>query len=245
MIEFQHVSFGYSNEREILQDVSFSVQPGEFIGIVGVTGGGKSTIIDLLLRFGHPSSGQILLDGHPLSTYRLEDYRKQVGLVPQDIFLWNRTIRENLLYVNPTATEEEMIKAAKQAQMMPLIENLPEGWETLIGDRGVRLSGGEKQRLAIARTLLRKPSILLLDEPTSALDARTEFLLQACLEEVYKDKTIIVVAHRLATVRNADRIFVVNQGRIEEAGSHEELMTKQGYYYELAKQQFEVSKLVG
>lgn len=244
-IEFQHVSFGYSDEREILQDVSFSIRSGEFIGIVGATGGGKSTIIDLLLRFGQPRTGQILLDGHPLSSYRLEDYRKQVGLVPQDIFLWNRTIRENLLYVNPEATEEEMMKAAEQAQMIPLIENLPDGWETLIGDRGVRLSGGEKQRLAIARTLLRKPSILLLDEPTSALDAKTEFLLQACLEEVYNDKTIIVVAHRLATIRNADRILVVNKGRIEESGPHEELMAKQGYYYELAQQQYKVSALVG
>ncbi|WP_028778902.1 ABC transporter ATP-binding protein [Shimazuella kribbensis] len=244
-IEFEHVSFGYSDEREILQDVSFAIKPGEFIGIVGATGGGKSTIIDLLLRFGQPRTGQILLDGQPLNAYQLKDYRKQIGLVPQDIFLWNRTIRENLLYVNPSATEEELRKAADQAQMKQLIENLPEGWNTLIGDRGVRLSGGEKQRLAIARTLLRKPSILLLDEPTSALDAKTEFLLQACLEEVYQEKTIIVVAHRLATIRNADRILVVNQGRIEESGSHEELMEKKGYYYELAKQQYQVSTLVG
>jgi ABC-type multidrug transport system fused ATPase/permease subunit len=244
-IEFEHVSFGYSDEREILQDVSFAIKPGEFIGIVGATGGGKSTIIDLLLRFGKPRTGQILLDGQPLNAYQLKDYRKQIGLVPQDIFLWNRTIRDNLLYVNPAATEEELRKAADQAQMKQLIENLPEGWNTLIGDRGVRLSGGEKQRLAIARTLLRKPSILLLDEPTSALDAKTEFLLQACLEEVYQEKTIIVVAHRLATIRNADRILVVNQGRIEESGSHEELMEKKGYYYELAKQQYQVSTLVG
>jgi ABC-type multidrug transport system fused ATPase/permease subunit len=244
-IEFEHVSFGYSDEREILQDVSFAIKPGEFIGIVGATGGGKSTIIDLLLRFGQPRTGQILLDGQPLNSYQLKDYRKQIGLVPQDIFLWNRTIRDNLLYVNPTATEEELRKAADQAQMKQLIENLPEGWNTLIGDRGVRLSGGEKQRLAIARTLLRKPSILLLDEPTSALDAKTEFLLQACLEEVYQEKTIIVVAHRLATIRNADRILVVNQGRIEESGSHEELMEKKGYYYELAQQQYQVSTLVG
>jgi ABC-type bacteriocin/lantibiotic exporter with double-glycine peptidase domain len=244
-IEFQQVSFGYSDERNILQDVSFTIQPGEFIGIVGATGGGKSTIIDLLLRFGQPRTGQILLDGQPLASYQLQDYRKHVGLVPQDIFLWNRTIRDNLRYVNPSSTEEEMIQAAEQAQLMSLIENLPEGWDTLIGDRGVRLSGGEKQRLAIARTLLRKPSILLLDEPTSALDAKTEYLLQECLEEVYKDKTIIVVAHRLATIRNADRILVVNRGRIEESGSHEELMAKQGYYYDLAKQQFQVSTLVG
>jgi ABC-type multidrug transport system fused ATPase/permease subunit len=244
-IEFQQVSFGYSDERNILQDVSFTIQPGEFIGIVGATGGGKSTIIDLLLRFGQPRTGQILLDGQPLASYQLQDYRKHVGLVPQDIFLWNRTIRDNLRYVNPSSTEEEMIQAAEQAQLMSLIENLPEGWDTLIGDRGVRLSGGEKQRLAIARTLLRKPSILLLDEPTSALDAKTEYLLQECLEEVYKDKTIIVVAHRLATIRNADRILVVNKGSIEESGSHEELMAKQGYYYDLAKQQFQVSTLVG
>lgn len=244
-IEFQQVSFGYSDEREILQDISFSIQSGEFIGIVGATGGGKSTIIELLLRFGEPRSGQIFLDGKSLASYQMKDYRKHIGLVPQDIFLWNRTIRDNLLYVNPSATEQEMIRAAEQAQLMSLIDNLPEGWDTLIGDRGVRLSGGEKQRLAIARTLLRNPSILLLDEPTSALDAKTEFLLQQCLEEVYKDKTIIVVAHRLATIRHADRILVVNQGRIEESGTHEELMEKQGYYYELAKQQFEVSTLVG
>jgi ABC-type multidrug transport system fused ATPase/permease subunit len=244
-IEFQHVSFGYSDEREILQDVSFAIEPGEFIGIVGATGGGKSTIIDLLLRFGKPQSGQILLDGRPLQEYQLQDFRKHIGLVPQDIFLWNRTIEENIRYVNQTATEQELLQAARDAQLLPLIEQLPEGWQTLIGDRGVRLSGGEKQRLAIARTLLHNPAILLLDEPTSALDAKTEELLQECLEEVYKDKTIIVVAHRLATIRNADRILVVNQGRIEESGSHEELINLQGYYYELAKQQYQLSYMVG
>ncbi len=240
-IEFQHVSFGYSDEREILQDVSFQIQPGEFIGIVWATGGGKSTIIDLLLRFGKPQSGQILLDGRPIQEYQLQDFRKHMGVVPQDIFLWNRTMEENLKYVNHTATADEINKAAGDAQLLSLIEQLPEGWKTLIGDRGVRLSGGEKQRLAIARTLLRNPSILLLDEPTSALDAKTEFLLQQCLEEVYRDKTIIVVAHRLATIRNADRILVVNQGRITETGTHQELMELQGYYYELAKQQYQTT----
>jgi ABC-type multidrug transport system fused ATPase/permease subunit len=244
-IEFQHVSFGYSAEREILQDVSFKIESGEFIGIVGATGGGKSTIIDLLLRFGKPRSGQILLDGRPLQDYKLQDFRKHIGLVPQDIFLWNRTIEENLRYVNQTSTDEEVLQAARNAQLLTLIEQLPEGWQTLIGDRGIRLSGGEKQRLAIARTLLRNPSILLLDEPSSALDAKTEALLQECLEDVYKDKTIIVVAHRLATIRNADRILVVNKGRIEESGSHEELINLRGFYYELAKQQYQLSFMVG
>lgn len=244
-IEFKNVSFGYSDGRDVLKDVSFTIQPGEFIGIVGATGGGKSTIIDLLLRFGQPHAGEILLDEQPLPAYRLADYRRQVSLVPQDIFLWNRSIRDNLRYVQPDATEEELIVAAKQAQLLPLIEQLPEGWDTLIGDRGVRLSGGEKQRLAIARTLLRKPNILLLDEPTSALDAKTEYLLQSCLEEIYQQKTIIIVAHRLATVRNADRIIVVHQGEIVEMGSHEQLLAQQGYYYELAKQQLDVSTMVG
>jgi ABC-type multidrug transport system fused ATPase/permease subunit len=244
-IEFKNVSFGYSDGRDVLKDVSFTIQPGEFIGIVGATGGGKSTIIDLLLRFGQPYAGEILLDEQPLPAYRLADYRRQVSLVPQDIFLWNRSIRDNLRYVQPDATEEELIVAAKQAQLLPLIEQLPEGWDTLIGDRGVRLSGGEKQRLAIARTLLRQPNILLLDEPTSALDAKTEYLLQSCLEEIYQQKTIIIVAHRLATVRNADRIIVVHQGKIVEMGSHEQLLAQQGYYYELAKQQLDVSTMVG
>jgi ABC-type multidrug transport system fused ATPase/permease subunit len=245
MIEFKHVSFCYPDGREVLKDVSFTIKPGEFIGIVGATGGGKSTIIDLLLRFGQPHSGEILLDGQPLTAYQLADYRRQISLVPQDIFLWNRSIYDNLRYVKPDASEEELIFAAKQAQLLPLIEQLPEGWDTLIGDRGVRLSGGEKQRLAIARTLLRKPTILLLDEPTSALDAKTEYLLQSCLEQMYQQKTIVIVAHRLATVRNADRIFVVHQGKIVEMGSHEQLLAQQGHYYELAKQQFDVSTMVG
>ncbi|SFJ69818.1 ABC transporter ATP-binding protein [Thermoflavimicrobium dichotomicum] len=236
-IEFKQVSFGYQEDHENLKQVSFTIHPGEFIGIVGPTGGGKSTILDLIMRFYHPREGEILLDDVPIQQVKLEDLRSEVSLVSQDPFLWNRSIKENLLYVAPMCTEQEIDESIQIAQMENMIRKMPDGLDTIIGDRGVRLSGGEKQRLAIARALLRKPSILLLDEPTSALDAKTESLLQKYLEKVYKGKTVIVVAHRLATIRQADRILVVADGMIQEMGSHQELLEQRGMYYELYKEQ--------
>jgi ABC-type multidrug transport system fused ATPase/permease subunit len=240
-IDFGHVSFSYEGGQPQIKDMSFRVNPGEFIGIVGPTGAGKSTILDLLLRFYDPDEGEILLDGKNIKEYKLHDLRNRIGLVTQDVFLWDKTIKENLLYANPEATMDELLHACNIAQVTPILERLPQGWDTLIGERGVKLSGGEKQRLGIARVLLRQPQILLMDEPTSALDAKTEAQLQSELESVFKDKTVIVVAHRLATIRNADRIIVVKNGTIAEIGTHEELMHNQSVYYQLYTEQFQGS----
>jgi ABC-type multidrug transport system fused ATPase/permease subunit len=236
-IEFVGVSFRYTEEREVLKNVTFNIRPGEMVGIVGPTGGGKSTILDLLMRFYRPNGGEIRLDGRNIEEYCFRDYREKFGLVSQDIFLWNRSIRQNLLYVAPDAPEEELWHVLRVARLDGFVAGLPDGLDTVVGDRGVRLSGGERQRLAIARALLKNPDILLLDEPTAALDACTEAVLQRYLEQVYRGKTVIVVAHRLATVRGADRILVVSNGEIEETGTHEELMEKRGVYWQLYTEQ--------
>jgi len=204
---------------------------------VGPTGGGKSTILDLILRFYDPQEGEVLVDGINVKEYSLQNLRSLIGLVTQDVFLWNQTIRENLLYANPEVTEEEIIEACKRAQIHDFIKDLPNGYDTVVGERGVRLSGGERQRLAIARVFLHKPDVLLLDEPTSALDAKTEAQLQKDLENMYRGKTMIIVAHRLVTVQNADRIFVVDGGRIVEEGTHSELLVRKGVYYDLHQKQ--------
>ncbi|MGE7933621.1 ABC transporter ATP-binding protein [Viridibacillus arvi] len=236
-IEFQNVSFTYENNRAGLQNVSFKVQPGETIGIVGGSGGGKTTILELLMRFYDPTEGAVSIDGIDISKYNLIDFRNAIGLVTQDPFLWNRTIKENLIYGVPNATEEQLLHAIKVAQLEEFIVSLPEGFETVVGERGVRISGGEKQRLAIARAILKDPSIILLDEPTSALDANTEFLLQSQMEEVFKGKTIVLVAHRLATIRNASKILVLDNGEIVEFGTPKELLNNQGAYYDLLSKQ--------
>lgn len=236
-IEFRNVSFEYEEDRGQLNNLSFRIRPGEFIGIVGPTGGGKSTILDLILRFYDPQEGEVLVDGINVKEYSLQNLRSLIGLVTQDVFLWNQTIRENLLYANPEVTEEEIIEACKRAQIHDFIKDLPNGYDTVVGERGVRLSGGERQRLAIARVFLHKPDVLLLDEPTSALDAKTEAQLQKDLEDMYRGKTMIIVAHRLVTVQNADRIFVVDGGRIVEEGTHSELLVRKGVYYDLHQKQ--------
>lgn len=238
-IEFRNVSFSYGPKSGNIRHVSFHIRPGEFVGIVGPTGAGKSTLLDLLLRFYDPNEGQILLDGKDLREYDLHDLRNRIGLVTQDVFLWDKTIKENLLYAKPDATIDELVWACHIAQVTPFLERLPEGWDTVIGERGVKLSGGEKQRLGIARILLRQPEILLMDEPTSALDAKTEAQLQSELEPIFKDRTVIVVAHRLATIRNADRIIVIKDGTIAEMGTHEELMENRLVYHQLHTEQFQ------
>jgi len=237
-IEFQNISFCYKEDRGQLKNISFDVKPGEMIGIVGPSGAGKSTILDLLLRFYDPDEGKILLDGRDLKEYKLHDLRNCIGLVTQEVFLWDKTIKENLLYAKPDATLDEIRKVCEIAQMTDFIEQMPQGLDTLIGERGVKISGGEKQRLGIARILLRQPQILLMDEPTSALDAKTEALLHRELEKIFAGKTVMVVAHRLATIRNADRIIVVKDGTIAEIGTHDELMQNQSVYYQLYTEQF-------
>ncbi|MFF3102242.1 ABC transporter ATP-binding protein [Viridibacillus arvi] len=236
-IEFQNVSFTYENNRAGLQNVSFKVQPGETIGIVGGSGGGKTTILELLMRFYDPTEGAVCIDGVDISKYNLIDFRNAIGLVTQDPFLWNRTIKENLIYGVPNATKDQILHAIKVAQLEEFIDSLPEGYETVVGERGVRISGGEKQRLAIARAILKDPPIILLDEPTSALDANTEFLLQSQMEEVFKGKTIVLVAHRLATIRNASKILVLDNGEIVEFGTPNELLNKKGAYFDLLSKQ--------
>jgi len=236
-IEFRNVSFTYENNRAGLENVSFKVQPGETIGIVGGSGGGKTTILELLMRFYDPTKGAVCIDGVDISKYNLIDFRNAIGLVTQDPFLWNRTIKENLIYGVPQATEEQILHAIKVAQLEEFIDSLPEGFETVVGERGVRISGGEKQRLAIARAILKDSSIILLDEPTSALDANTEFLLQSKMEEVFKGKTIILVAHRLATIRKASKILVSDNGEIIEFGTPLELLNNKGAYYDLLSKQ--------
>ncbi|QOV12269.1 ABC transporter ATP-binding protein [Viridibacillus arvi] len=236
-IEFENVSFTYENNRASLQNVSFKVQPGETIGIVGGSGGGKTTILELLMRFYDPTEGAVCIDGVDISKYNLIDFRNAIGLVTQDPFLWNRTIKENLIYGVPTATKDQILHAIKVAQLEEFIDSLPEGYETVVGERGVRISGGEKQRLAIARAILKDPPIILLDEPTSALDANTEFLLQSQMEEVFKGKTIVLVAHRLATIRNASKVLVLDNGEIVEFGTPNELLNKKGAYFDLLSKQ--------
>lgn len=243
-IEFQHVHFSYQDDRYVLQDVSFMIKPGQVVGIVGPSGSGKSTLLDLLLRFYKPRTGNILLDDKPIESYQVSSVRRRIGLVSQDIFLWNRSIRDNLLFVAPDKTEPELWDVLKVAQLEELVKGLPKGMETEIGDRGVRLSGGERQRLGIARTLLIEPEILLLDEPTSALDANTEAKLQKFLESVYQKKTVIIVAHRLTTVQKADQILVMENGALIEKGTHDELLQEGGLYQELFSKQMRELKAV-
>ncbi|SHF34468.1 ATP-binding cassette, subfamily B [Seinonella peptonophila] len=237
-IKFDQVSFSYDDGRGEISDMSFTILPGEFIGIVGPTGSGKSTLLDLIMRFYQPQKGRIFLDGKDIASYSYEDLRSQIGLVSQDVFLWNQSILYNLKYANPEATEKEIKMCCEKAQILEFIQELPDGFDTIIGERGVKLSGGEKQRLGIAQVLLRKPQILLMDEPTSALDANTEALLQRQLKNIFLGKTVLVVAHRLATVRDADRIFVLKDGRLIEMGTHEELMKNQSLYYRLFNEQY-------
>ncbi|MGE7919156.1 ABC transporter ATP-binding protein [Viridibacillus sp. NPDC093762] len=236
-IEFQNVSFTYENNRAGLENVSFKVQTGEIIGIVGGSGGGKTTILELLMRFYDPTEGTVCIDGVDISKYNLIDFRNAIGLVTQDPFLWNKSIKENLIYGVPNATEDQILRAIKIAQLEEFVDSLPAGYETVVGERGVRISGGEKQRLAIARAILKDPPIILLDEPTSALDANTESLLQSQMEEVFKGKTIVLVAHRLATIRNASKILVLDNGEIVEFGTPNELINNKGAYYDLLSKQ--------
>lgn len=239
-VEFSHVSFAYADEPEkmILKDVSFKVKPGETIALVGPTGAGKTTIVNLISRFYEAQEGEILLDGHEVSSVTLKSLRSQLGIMTQDNFLFSGTIRENIRYGRLNASDEEVIEAAKAVNAHEFIEKLENGYATEISERGARLSIGQRQLLAFARTMVSKPGILILDEATSSIDTHTERMVQEGIDALLKGRTSFMIAHRLSTIRKADRIFVIDQGKILEEGNHGELMKKKGAYYQLYQSQF-------
>ena len=245
-IAFDHVTYAYEGSQEVLRDVSLHIRPGEKMALVGPSGGGKTTLCHLLPNFYRlpEGEGSITIDGTDIRKLTMDSVRKNIGIVQQDVFLFAGSIRENILYGRPSATEEEVIEAAKRANIHDYILTLPHGYDTEIGERGVKLSGGQKQRLSIARVFLKDPAILILDEATSALDNTTEVLIQQSLDELCKGRTTLVVAHRLSTIRNADEIAVVLGGRIAEKGTHEELIEKGGVYQKLYSLQFRDSDLL-
>lgn len=239
-VTFEHVSFAYTDEPDklVLKDVSFEIRPGETIALVGPTGAGKTTIVNLISRFYDVTSGQIRIDDYDTQSVTLASLRRQMGVMTQDTFLFSGTIRENICYGRPDATEEEMIAAAKAVHAHGFIMELEQGYDTEISERGAKLSIGQRQLLAFARTMVSDPRILILDEATSSIDTHTEMMVQAGINALLKGRTSFVIAHRLSTIRGADRIFYVDENHIVESGSHEELMRKQGAYYKLYQSQF-------
>ncbi len=237
-ITFQDVCYGYGDEKDVLNHVDLHIGQGETFALVGPSGGGKTTICHLIPHFYNIRSGRILIDGKDIQDITMESLRRNIGIVQQDIYLFNATIRENILYGRLDATDEDVIEAAKRANIHDYIMTLPEGYDTVIGERGIRLSGGQKQRLCIARVFLKNPPILILDEATSALDNTTEILIQQALDELCKGRTTLVVAHRLSTIKNADEIAVIADGQITEQGGHDALIAADGMYAKLYNQQF-------
>lgn len=237
-IEFKNVTYGYDTEKDVLRGIDLKIEKGMTYALVGPSGGGKTTICHLIPNFYKVESGEILIDGINIKDITFESLRKNIGIVQQDIYLFNSSIRDNILYGRLDATEDEVIEAAKRANIHDYIMTLEEGYDTVIGERGVRLSGGQKQRLCIARVFLKNPPILILDEATSALDNTTEILIQQALDELCKGRTTIVVAHRLSTIKNADEIAVISDGKIAEQGNHNKLITENGIYSDLYKLQF-------
>ena len=236
-VKFEHVFFHYDGGQEILHDIDIDVKAGEKVAFVGPTGAGKSTIADLIPRFYDPSHGRILIDGMDIRTFGLKDLRRQIGIVPQECILMRGNMTFNIAYGLHDFSMEEVEAAAKIADIKEFIESLPDGYNSLVGERGVTLSGGQRQRIAIARAVIRDPKILILDEATSSLDTASERAVQKALNQAMKGRTSLIIAHRLSTIRNADRIYVINDGRIVQYGTHDELMSKGGLYAELYNMQ--------
>ena len=242
-VEFRNMTFGYDSHKPVLQDINLHVKSGEMIGLVGHSGAGKSTMINLVCRFYAPDSGGIYIDGEDITKIRLEDLRRQIGVVLQEPFLFSGSIAENISYAKPDATMEEIIAAAKAANAHEFIVKFPDGYDAEVGERGGQLSGGERQRISIARAILHNPRILILDEATSSVDVQTEKKIQQAIDRLVQNRTTFAIAHRLSTLRSADRLFVIEKGRGVECGSHEELMEKKGIYYKLVETQREASEI--
>src|SRR5664280_1184978 len=238
-IVFEHVAFAYAADSPVLKDVSFTIKPGQMVGVVGPTGSGKSTVVSLIPRFYDATAGVVKIDGHDVRDYKIQPLRDQIGYVLQDTVLFRGTIRENIAFGRPKATREEIEEAAKLANADEFIARMPQGYDTLVGDRGLTLSGGQRQRIGIARVMVRNSPILLLDEPTAALDSESEKLVIDALEKLMKGRTVITIAHRLSTIRDADQIIVIAGGVVAESGTHDELMALGKIYAELHRTQFE------
>ena len=232
-IKFDNVKFGYEQEKHVLHGISFDAPKGSVTALVGSSGSGKSTIAGLVATFLNPEEGLITLDGQDLSKIKLQSYRSNLGVVLQDDFLFEGTIRDNILFPRPNATEAQLLDAVKASNVSEFTDRFEDGLDTLIGERGVKLSGGQRQRIAIARAILANPQILILDEATSNLDTESETFIQESLERLMAGRTTFVIAHRLSTIRKADQILVIEKGLIHERGTHDELIEKQGRYYEL------------
>lgn len=241
-VRFENVSFAYSRQSGVLKDINFVAEPQQVIALLGLTGSGKTTVVNLIPRFYDPTAGRITIDGTDIRTVSLDSLRSQIGMVLQETTLFAASIRENIIFGRPDATEREILAAAKDAQAHDFILEMAKGYDTRVGERGITLSGGQKQRLAIARALLTDPRILILDDATSSVDSETEHLIQLALERVMHGRTTFVIAHRLSTVHSADMILVLDKGRIAARGKHEELLQTSPLYMNIYKQQLKSGK---
>jgi ATP-binding cassette subfamily B protein len=237
-VEFRNVTFGYAKDRPVLRNISFSVKPGEKIAILGATGSGKTSLVYLVPRFYDVDSGSILIDGTDVRSFKLQSLRRQIGLVLQDVFIFTGTVKDNIAFGKSDASKDDIVAVAKLAKIHDFIMTLPEGYDTVVGERGVTLSGGQRQRITIARTLLAKPRILILDDALSFVDAKTEKEIQEAVEEAMKGRTSFIIAQRLSTIKNADRIMILDNGEIIEFGTHAELMARNSVYRRIYETQF-------